>query len=253
VRPDIPCRGVANIDWASLVSGGVAGGVVSGWAATRRERGAQLRQRMLEVADAYVATLTEVITSICSTEGSRDLDQAVKRLDDLDVVVARVELLFSPDSAASKHAIEGAVAVREAMYRRRRLDDAANDDLTCEERLHLAVGSAEREARGFARRAGMIIRSGGRHPWPARALEKARMARFKASATGGRLVRAQRALVEAMNESEKTELEYRQALRVYAEQEGISVDEAKARAQGWLEQDEGEPGGEGGPASADRA
>ena len=93
------------------------GGFVGAWAAARGERSAQLRNRMLDVADAYVVALAETLGFIDWQAERVSTDEAERRLPQIDVLVARIDLLFMPDSAVAEHASEAVARLRLAIRR----------------------------------------------------------------------------------------------------------------------------------------
>lgn len=223
---------MAAIDWASVLSGGVVGGAIGAWAAARRERSTQLRDRMLDVADAYVVTLGETVGFIGWLQ-KPEIDEAERRLPKLDVLVARIELLFAPDSAVAVHAAEAVLAARIAIERRRELDKPADRDSPArsllENRLDQGLVKAEREYRAFARSASYVIRIGGRHPWRERVARRARntlfVARHPKIYLGLRRAGAQHA--RSLTELEAADYNYRQAVEE-ARRAGVDEQELEA-------------------------
>jgi hypothetical protein len=155
---------VANLKWATIVTGGTTIGLLSGWTAARRARGRPSSERLLDVAEAYVVVLRAALQCVLYPhDGEPRLTECRRLQGDLWVLVARIELLYGPESIVAGHAIEaiGALGAVEVLAQQ----DARNGgDLSLRERIDAEERRVEGEYRAFLQATRAVIRAGGRRP-----------------------------------------------------------------------------------------
>lgn len=163
-----------NVDWTSLATGGAAVGLISTWATTRRQRGEQLRDRMLDLADRFVATLRAAERCIFFAPSAAVDWQESSRLEhELWMLEARIELLYGPDSRVAEYATEAVIRLGEAAATIRR--GAADEHLPSgllDARTQAAESHLADATQTFVRGAGALIRSGGQHPVRSRVVRR---------------------------------------------------------------------------------
>jgi hypothetical protein len=173
---------VTNLKRATIVTGGTTIGLLAGWAAARPERGRPSSERLLDAAEAYVIVLRTALQCVLYPhDGEPRLTECRKLQGDLWVLIARIELLYGPESVVAGHAIEatGALGAVEVLAQQ----DARNGgDLSLRDRIDAEERRVEREYRAFLQATRAVIRAGGRRP--AGAGIRARVRAITSSALG---------------------------------------------------------------------
>jgi hypothetical protein len=126
------CEAVVGVESLLVI---VFGGVVAAIVAGAYSRGTDMRTRRLEAADSYLAALVPAIIDLgeigapilvaataglgLEIVGSKTLEQAQAdvrlAVRQLELLVARIELLFCPESGPANSAREGLNGVRNAL------------------------------------------------------------------------------------------------------------------------------------------
>jgi hypothetical protein len=155
---------VASLKWASIVTAGTSVGLVAGWTAARRERGRPSSERLLDAAEAYVIVLRSALQCVLYPyDGEPRLTECRRLQGDLWVLIARIELLYGPESIVAAHAIEatGALGAVEMLAQQDARDEG---DLSLRHRIETEEMRVEREYRAFLQATRAVIRAQGRHP-----------------------------------------------------------------------------------------
>jgi hypothetical protein len=207
---------VPALEWTSVATGaagGLAVGLLNAWTTAERERSGQLRERMLDLADAFIVAFRDA--ERCTQYEEPNVAESERLQRELRMLTARIELLYGRRSSVAYHAREATEALEDLSNLLREPGGADVDDEDFDSRVWARKQRIERGATVFMSASGAAIRTGGRHP--ARAWIKPRMLMARAlvftpkkwrairklKATQARRAEASLAIEEAVRELEE--------------------------------------------------